>query len=153
LIEGNFERENLKKFRFEMDRAGQWVQRVLEIILAYPTPRLDKGRSLRRFMATDLESQDEEEDGNDVEDGGCREDVVGKSHSQFYDGIMQECAQREADMHTTKSSNVLTSAAGRLVYSLSSQLAILWVTLRSVGTLGRRLSKAIGLTAESRLRL
>jgi hypothetical protein len=134
-----------------MDRAGQWVQRVLEIILAYPAPRLDKGRSLRQFMAADFEAQDEEVNGG-AEDGGCREDVVGKNHSQFYDGIMQECAQREADVHTTKPGNVLTRAAGYPVYSSSSQLVIRWATLRFVDTPGWRLSNAIGLAAESRLR-
>jgi hypothetical protein len=99
--EVSFEIPNLQRFRFRMDGAGGWVQKMLAIIEAYPNPRSITPRPLRQVK--DVRSLPAQEsppqaplDSADhaVHSRQRYSSVVANSCQRFYREILTLCAKR-----------------------------------------------------------
>jgi hypothetical protein len=152
-VEESFERLNFAKYRIVMDKNGDWVQRMLQIILENPHPRQTTPRPPRPAYIQDvLDTTTLGVDSTAHVSESCvpaaqqshgrhlYKEIITHSHRQFYDNVMRQCAERYVPLHVIDSSTDTRLDADAPASYFSLPLSILQATSDSVGTNGSRKS-------------
>lgn len=110
--EADFEKKEFQKFRIDLDTEGRWINRILEIIHDYPSPRQTASRPIRRehhepkpqsglLKHPDLDitlwTQPTDENLPELVEAGVTKDytrLMIRKHRNFYLRIMDECCRR-----------------------------------------------------------
>jgi hypothetical protein len=108
-IEESFERPNFIKYRIRMDKDGEWVRRILQIIHDNPyprqaTPRPSRPTTVLKALGAVQHEPESIVTRTSMEQGlsdkkltvgrGLYKESMTNGHRQFYSNIMLECAKR-----------------------------------------------------------
>lgn len=136
-----------------MDKNGDWVRRMLQIILENPQPRQAAPRPSRPAyiqdvldtitLGVDSTAHVSESCVPAVQQSHGRhlyKEIMAYSHRQFYDNVMRQCAERYVPLHMTDSSTDTRLDTDAPASYFSLPLSILQATSDSVDTNGSRKS-------------